>query len=83
MDLLDKFCNDEKREYTVSRKCRKVAEQLGSKIPQEQCKDVSTRIYSTTHEKVQSVQHRQSLPPHRYHQPVMLRDPDATMKHHI
>ena len=36
-----------------NRKCRKVAKQLGSRIPPEQCKDVSTRKYSTTHETVE------------------------------
>ena len=57
-DQLDKCRNDKEREYSVSRetmqtrKCRMVAEQLGSGIPQEQCKDVPTRKYSTTHEKV-------------------------------
>jgi hypothetical protein len=57
-DQLYKCSNNEWREHSVSwetvqnRKCRKVAEQLGSRIPQEQCKDSSTGKYSTTHEKI-------------------------------
>ena len=41
------------RETVQYRQCRKVAEQQDSRILREQCKDVSSRKHSTTHEKVE------------------------------
>ena len=41
------------RETVQYRQCRKVAEEQDSRILREQCKDVSSRKHSTTHEKVE------------------------------